>query len=72
MARDASTIQADIDALRARMAKGILRVKHGETETTYAGPSDMQKAIDALLAELNGVSATAIRQVRFTTSKGLD
>lgn len=72
MARSLATVQADIDSLRAAMARGVLRVRHGETETTYAGPEQMLKAIDALLAEADALASRPIRQVRFQTSKGLD
>lgn len=72
MARSAATVQAEIDALRSAMARGIQRVRHGETETVYFSPEQMQKALDALLAELASLQDTPIRQVRFMTSKGLD
>lgn len=72
MARSAATIQTEIDTLRAQMAKGILRVRHGETDITYASMGEMATAIDRLLAELNSVQTYPVRQVRFQTSKGLD
>lgn len=72
MARTAATVQAEIDALRSAMSRGVSLVRHGETETRYFSPSEMQKALDNLLAELNALSASPIRQVRFMTSKGLD
>ncbi len=71
MARDASTVQSELDTLRSRMAKGIFRVRHGETETSYQTASDMLNAIKALEAELGKLAAAPIRQVRFQTDKGL-
>lgn len=70
MARDAATVQAEIDAIRAAMARGVQVVRHGETETRYFSPSEMQKALDSALAEFGKLSG--IRQVRFMPSKGLD
>ena len=72
MARSEETIQANIDAIRAAMASSVLKVRHGDTETTYKSNEDMAKALAALLAELNDVSDTPVRQVRFKTSRGLD
>ena len=72
MARTVASVQSEIDALRAAMARGVVRVRHGETETTFADPSAMQKALDALLAELGSLADSPVRQVRFKTSKGLD
>jgi hypothetical protein len=71
MARTASSVQAEIDALRGKLSSGILRVRHGETETTYATPEQMQRAIDSLQAELDSLATRPVRQVRFKTSKGL-
>jgi hypothetical protein len=72
MARTAADIQAEIDSIRANLAKGILRVKHGETDITYNSPSEMRKVLDDLLAELAGVQSSPVRQVRFRTTKGFD
>ena len=71
MARSAAVIQAEIDALRASLAKGILRVRHGDTETTYQTASSMREILADLLAELEGVGTNPIKQVRFATRKGL-
>lgn len=72
MARTLATVQAEIDALRAAIARGVVRVRHGDTETTYASIDDMLKALDRLLAEADGLSETPVKQVRFQTSKGFD
>lgn len=71
MARTAATVQAELDALRAAMARGVLRVRHGETETTYANPEQIQGVVDRLVAELSSLQTNPVRQVRFQTSKGL-
>jgi hypothetical protein len=72
MARTAAEIQTAIDLLRDRMSKGILRVRHGETETTYVDPASMLRAIQALEAELASVQTSRIRTLRFMTSKGFN
>ena len=72
MARALSTVQSEIDSLRAAIARGVVRVRHGETETTYASASDMLKALDMLLAEADGLATYPVKQVRFQTSKGFD
>ena len=72
MARALSTVQSEIDSLRAAIARGVVRVRHGETETTYASATDMLKALDMLLAEADGLATYPVKQVRFQTSKGFD
>ena len=72
MARALSTVQSEIDSLRAAIARGVVRVRHGETETTYASASDMLKALDMLLAEADSLATYPVKQVRFKTSKGFD
>ena len=72
MARALSTVQSEIDSLRAAIARGVVRVRHGETETTYASASDMLKALDMLLSEADGLATYPVKQVRFQTSKGFD
>jgi hypothetical protein len=71
MARTAAVIQAEIDALRSSLAKGILRVRHGDSETTYQDASSMRQILADLLAELEGVGTNPTKQVRFATRKGL-
>ena len=72
MARSLETVQAAIDALRAAIARGVVRVRHGDTETTYASIEDMLKALDRLLAEADSLAENPVKQVRFQTSKGFD
>ena len=72
MARETATVEAEIASLRTAIARGIVRVRHGDTETTYANISDMRLALKDLLAELNSLSDTPIKQYRFKTSRGLD
>lgn len=72
MARTLEQVQAEIDALRQAMARGVLRVRHNDTETTYADPNQMRGILNDLLAEANSLGTTPTRQMRFATSKGLD
>ena len=72
MARSLATVEAEIDALRRQMAKGILRVRHGETDITYSSVADMKAALAELQAEAGRLQDKPVRQVRFKTSKGLD
>ena len=72
MARALSLVQSEIDSLRAAIARGVVRVRHGETETVYASVGDMLKALDMLLAEADGLATYPVKQVRFKTSKGFD
>lgn len=46
-------IEAMIESLQNALGSGILRVKHGETETWYKSTDDISKAIASLKAELN-------------------
>lgn len=70
MARDAATIQAQIDALNRAIGSGVLKVRHGETETVYQSVEGMLKAKAALEAELAGTDSEPVKQVRFQTAKG--
>ena len=72
MARTLATVQAEIDALRAAIARGVLRVRHGDTETTYQSAEAMLRVLDRLLAEADGLADYPVKQVRFQTSKGFD
>ncbi len=72
MARTAATIQAEIDSLKAARASGVLRVRHGETETTYQSSESMGRVIADLEAELAALGTSRVRAVRFTSRKGFD
>jgi hypothetical protein len=72
MSTEADLIQAQIDAIVSALSRGVLRVRHGETETTYFTPAQMREALAVLEAKLAGAQTTPVRQVRFMTSKGLD
>lgn len=48
---------ADLDRLKAAFASGVTRVKIGDREVEYRSLSDLEKAIKAVEAELNGVSS---------------
>ena len=71
MARTAATVEAEIDALKANMSRGILRVKHGDVETTFHSLGEMRNWLAELRNELRELESTPIKQVRFRTSKGL-
>ena len=72
MPRSLETVQAEIDALRAAIGRGVHLVRHGDTETRYHNPSDMLLVLDKLQAEADGLAEFPVKQVRFKTSKGFD
>ncbi|PSJ55769.1 phage head-tail joining protein [Pseudaminobacter soli (ex Li et al. 2025)] len=53
--------QAQIDALKAAMASGVLTVRHGETTTTFRSLAEMQKQLADMEAD---VSASPTRPRR--------
>lgn len=71
MARTAAEVEAEIDKLRGLLAKGVLRVRHGDTETTYQNITEMRNYLATLEGELRGLRGSTVKQVRFNTSKGL-
>jgi hypothetical protein len=71
MARTAVEVEAEIDKLKSLLSKGVLRVRHGDTETTYQNATEMRNYLSALEAELRALRQTSVKQIRFTTSKGL-
>lgn len=46
-------LQAQLTSLRKARASGALVVRHGDTQVTYRSIDDLQKAIDAIIKELN-------------------
>jgi hypothetical protein len=52
VARTAETVQAEIDALRAAMAQGVVSVSYEGRSVTYRNVADMQRVLDSLSAEL--------------------
>lgn len=71
MARTLTQVELEIDNLRANLAKGILRSRHGDVEITYQNVTEMRSYLRELEAELAGLSGTRVKQVRFLTRKGL-
>lgn len=71
MARTAEQVEAEIDSLRANMSKGILRVRHGDVETTFQNMTEMRNWLAELYNELRELNGATIKQVRFRTGKGL-
>lgn len=71
MARTAEEVEAEINTLRANMSKGILRVRHGDVETTFQNITEMKNWLAELKVELRELSGSLVKQVRFRTGKGL-
>lgn len=60
-------LEAMLEALKAAKYSGVLRVKHGETETLFRSMSDLDKAIKDLedeLAALDGKARSRVVYVR--------
>ncbi len=61
MARTIATVEAELDALRAADARGILEVRFADGMTRYADGADIERRIARLereLAKLNGTYRT--------------
>lgn len=70
MARTAATVEAELDALKAAYAKGLLEVRFADQMQRFADGADLERRIAYLereLATLNGTRRTH-RLARF--SKG--
>lgn len=67
---------ADLDALKAALAKGEKRVSFGDKTVEYRSVAELREAILAVERELERMNAAtgllprAPRQIRITTSKG--
>ena len=62
----------EIDALKAAIAQGALRVRFGEREVTYRSLAEMKEILGMMESEVAGSDGRArTRQIRFQTSKGL-
>lgn len=55
--------QAQIDALKAAMASGVLTVRHGDTSTTFRSISEMQKVLAQMEADVAGTTSRPRRTV---------
>lgn len=71
MARTAAQVEAEIDALRANLSKGILRSRHGDVELTYQNVSEMRSYLADLERELRSLQSAQVKQIRLRTGKGL-
>lgn len=64
--------QADVDAMRAALASGALKVKRGEEEVTYRSASEMRAQLAVMEAELAGnTRGPKMRPLTPRTSRGL-
>lgn len=50
--------QADIDALKASIKQGVLRVRKGDREIEYRSLAEMREQLAVMENEVNGSSAT--------------
>ena len=67
-----SWTQADLDALEAASAKGVLRVRdHTGTEVEYRSLEDMRRTRDMIRAELGLINNSGIRRKYFSYGKGV-
>ena len=60
--------QADLDALRAAMAKGVRKVKMGDEEVEYRSQRDMERMEAKMVSEISGTSKS--RAFKPMTSSG--
>ncbi len=70
MARTATTVQAELDALRAAHARGILEVRFADGTTRYADGADMERRIAFLERELATLQGTRRTHRLASFSKG--
>ena len=68
---DLTELQTQLDGLRAVRAKGVNRLRMGAEEVTYRTDAELLAAICDLERRIAGAQGTAIRTVRFASSKGL-
>lgn len=58
MARSAATVEAELDALKAARAKGVLEVEFADQRTRFASGEDLAGRIAALERELATLTGT--------------
>lgn len=63
--------QADIDALKAAVARGATRLRMGDEEVQYASLSEMRRQIGVMEAELAGQKTGALTISTPRTLRGL-
>jgi hypothetical protein len=64
--------QADIDNLKSAMAKGVLKIKHGERETTFQNVGDMQRLLAQMQQEVSDGGPQTTRRTVAGFSNGLN
>lgn len=70
MAADVVTLQARLDAISTAFASGVLIVRHGDTSTQFRNLAEMERIIATLTAQINGLSATPAKRVRYIYQSG--
>lgn len=70
MARTIAEVQAELDALRAARAKGVLEVEFGDQRTRFGDAEDLARRESALEAELAGLKGTKVTRRLARFSKG--
>lgn len=63
--------QADVDQLKANMASGILKLKHGDKETVFQNVADMQKILLVMQQEVDDGGPQKARRTVAGFSNGL-
>lgn len=63
------TTQADYDALKAAIAGGYLRVRHGDRDVTYRSMDEMVRALNMMARELGIIRP--VNRVYTSVSRGL-
>ncbi len=65
-------LQTRIETLKAAIDSGVLRVRHGETETLFRSMDEMNRALTRAEDELFSLQdGTPVRQFRISSRKGL-
>jgi hypothetical protein len=63
--------QADVDQLKANMASGVLKMKHGDKETVFQNVADMQKLLLVMQQEVDAGGPQKARRTVAGYSSGL-
>lgn len=75
MARTQEQIEAEIDALKAAMARGVRKLRMNGEEVEYASMQEMRMVLNDLQGEMaalnGGTSRAAMVPLYPTTSRGL-
>lgn len=62
-------LNLQLAALKKARASGVLIVRHGDTQVTYRSIDDIQKAIDAIIEEINALKGIK-RRPRYVRQDG--